>query len=230
MLGGYSQGGECASRIYQETLPGGRLESVRHNYVGGFTFGNPSRQLEHTFYAGPERKGEGIAQFRMNNMGDDWADEVEPGDMYGAVPKGLTGEIMRDVYTLCIEMEMHSGAAAFAQTFAYNCIEIVQNLDGDAYDDVSEAAAVLGVDFRGARRGDVEGILGHLGDRIPEGALSVKGVAACLTAAVLALTFFAQGTRPHIEYHMREVFPGQTYVQHAIQHVYHWAGTRVPMQ
>jgi hypothetical protein len=230
LLGGYSQGGECASRIYQETLPGGRLESVRHNYVGGFTFGNPSRQLEHTFYAGPQRRGEGIAQYRMSGMGDDWADEIDQGDMYGAVGKGLAGEIMRDVYTMVTEMEMHSGAAAFAQTFAYNCVEIVQNLDGDAFDDVNEAAYAMGADFTGARRVDIEGAIGRLGDRIPEGAISIKGVTAAVIAAIQALIFFCQGTRPHIEYHIREVFPGQTYLQHAIQHVHHWAGTRVPMQ
>jgi hypothetical protein len=231
MIGGYSQGGEAASRIHAETLPGGRLESVAHNFVGGFTFGNPSRQLEHTFYQGPQRRGEGISTFRQSGMGDWWADEVDPGDMYGAVMKGLVGEIMRDVYTMVTEMEIHSGAAAFAQTFAYNCVEIVQNLDGDAYDDVSEAASVMGADFSGARRGDIDGIVSRIrgiGDNIPEGALSVKGVTAAVIAAIQALIFFGQGTRPHIEYHIREVFPGQTYLAHAIQHVHYWAGTKVP--
>lgn len=226
LLGGYSQGGECASRIYQETLPGGRLESVRDNYVGGFTFGNPSRQLEHTFYAGPTRRGEGIAEYRMSDMGDDWADEVEQGDMYGAVPTNLAGEIMRDVYTMCIEMEMHSGAAEFAKTFAANCAEIVQNLDGDAYDDLEETATMMGADLQGARLGDVSGIV----SRIQEDTITMKGIAAAIEAAIIAITFFAQGTRPHIEYHIRQVFPGQTYVQHAIQHVHHWAGTRLPQQ
>jgi hypothetical protein len=227
MLGGYSQGGECASKIWQETQPGGRLESVARNFVGGFTFGNPSRLFEHTFYAGPVRKGEGIAEYRMPPpLGDWWADEVEPGDMYGAVAKGLVGEIMRDVYTLCVEMEMHSGAAAFAQTFAYNCVEIVQNLDGDAYDDVTQTAEAMDADFEGAQRLDTSRIEARLGGE--DDVLSVKGIAAAITAAIQALVFFCQGTRPHIEYHIREVFPGQTYVQHAIQHVHHWAGTRVP--
>jgi hypothetical protein len=163
-------------------------------------------------------------------MGDDWADEVEQGDMYGAVPKGLSGEIMRDVYTLCTEMEMHSGAAAFAQTFVYNCIEIVQNLDGDAHDDLVALSYDMGLDFSHAVRLDTRRIERRLGDLIPEGALSVKGIAAAVTAAVIAISFFAQGTRPHIEYHIREVFPGQTYLQHAIQHVRHWAGTRQPTE
>jgi hypothetical protein len=229
MIGGYSQGGECASRIYKETLPGGRLESVRHNYVGGYTFGNPSRQLEHTFFDGPKRRGEGIAEFRQSDMGDDWADEVDQGDMYGAVPKGLAGEIMRDVYTLCTEMQIHDGPRAFAITFLFNCIAIVNNLDGDAFDDIMQTASSFGVeDFTGAVRLDtshIETYLGGDGD-----ILSVKGVAAAVTAAIFAIIFFAQGTRPHIEYHIREVFPGQTYVQHAIQHVRHWAGTRQPME
>ena len=230
LLGGYSQGGEAASRVKKELEPGGRLESVAKNYVGGFTFGNPSRHLEHTFYAGPTRKGEGIAEYRMPDTGDDWADEVEPGDMYGAVPTNLAGEIMRDVYTMCVEMEMHSGAQEFAQTLAANAMEVVQNLDGDAYDDLEETAATMGFP-RGAlpatQRLDVSAISDRLGG---DGTLSVKGIAAAIEAAILAITFFAQGTAPHINYHVREVFPGQTYTQHAIQHVHHWAGTRVPQQ
>ena len=243
LLGGYSQGGECASRIYQETLTG-RLTSVRHNYVGGFTFGNPSRQVEHTFYQGPERRGEGIAEYRQTGMGDDWADELDPGDMYAAVPTNLAGEIMRDIYTLCIEMEMHSGAEAFAQTLAANAVEVVENLDGDAYDDVTAQAAAMGADLTGARLIDVSGIVAGLGGRRDarkakratpqmggeDDVLSVKGIAAAVEAAIFALIFFCQGTAPHIEYHIREVFSGQTYVQHAIQHVHHWAGTRVPTQ
>jgi hypothetical protein len=231
LLGGYSQGGEAASRIYQETLPGGRLESVRHNYVGGYTFGNPSRWLDHTFYGGPQRKGEGIAQYRMADLGDDWADEIDPGDMYGAVPPNLTGEIMRDVYTMVTEMQLHDGFAEFARDFAYNCIEILGNLDGDAYDEAKDEAQAAGVSFAGAQRADedrIDAVTAKLVD--DNGKLSVKGIAAAIAAAIRAITFFAQGTRPHIEYQLREVFPGQTYVAHAQQHVRHWAGTRQPTQ
>ena len=53
--------------------------------------------------------------------------------------------------------------------------------------------------------------------------MTVKGLAAALDAAIRALVFFCQGTAPHIEYHIREVLPGQTYVQLAVQHVRHWA-------
>jgi hypothetical protein len=231
MLGGYSQGGEAASRIYQETLPGGRLESVAGNFVAGFTLGNPSRWLNHTFFECPPRNGEGIAEFRMGEVTDEWADYVDPGDMYGAVPDNLTGEIMRDVYTMITEMQLHDGFLAFAQCFAANCVELLGNLDGDAYDTAMDEARAQGVSFEGARLID-RARLQELGNRIggDGGAISVKGVAAAVAAAIRAITFFAQGTRPHIEYHIREVFPSQTYLQHAIGHVHYFAGTRVPTQ
>jgi hypothetical protein len=220
MLGGYSQGGECASLVYAETLPGGRLESLRPNYVGGFTFGNPSRHLEHTFYGGPPTDGEGIAQYRQPPMGDEWCDLVDTLDMYGGVPATLTGEIMRDVYTLCTEMEMHSGAAAFAQTLVANCIEVLGNLDGDAYDDVKSGAARQGVDLSEAQTLPPARI-NLLGEKV-----TVKGLAAVLQACVLGLQFLCTSppTAAHIQYEIREVFPGQTYVQLAIQHVHYWAG------
>jgi hypothetical protein len=231
MLGGYSQGGECASRIYQETLPGGLLESVADNFVGGYTFGNPSRHLNHAFFECPPRNGEGIAQYRLPEVVDWWADYVDPGDMYGAVPDNLTGEIMRDVYTMITEMQLHDGFLAFAQCFAANCVELLGNLDGDAYNTAVSEADAQGVDLQGARL--IDGArLQELGDRIGGGGgkVSVKGVAAAVAAAIRAITFFAQGTAPHIQYHMREVFPGQTYLQHAIGHVHYFAGTRAPTQ
>jgi hypothetical protein len=144
LLGGYSQGGEAAGRVYAETLPGGRLEALRGNYVAGYVFGNPSRYLEHTFYAGPPRDGEGIAQFRLPDMGDDWCSLCDTYDMYAGVPATLTGEIMRDVSTLCTELQLHD-LQQFAEDLAANCIEIVQNLDGDAYDDLKRVRSATSI-------------------------------------------------------------------------------------
>lgn len=230
MLGGYSQGGECASRIHEETLTG-RLQSVRHNYVAGYTFGNPSRQLEHTFFECPTRHGEGIAEYRQYDMHDDWADYVDPGDMYGAVPANLTGEIMRDVYTMMTEMQLHEGFLEFARDFVANCIELLGNLDGNAREVAMAEASVQGVNLTGARLANPARIQ-QLRDGILDGGgfLSVKGIAAAIAAAIRAITFFAQGTAPHIEYHIRQVFPGQTYLAHAIGHVHFFAGTRQPTQ
>ena len=42
-LGGYSQGGQCASEIYLELLPGGQLASRFDDFIGGFSFGDPMR-------------------------------------------------------------------------------------------------------------------------------------------------------------------------------------------
>jgi hypothetical protein len=229
LLGGYSQGGECVSRIHQETLPGGRLEALRHNYVGGFTFGNPSREFEHTFYGGPKRDGEGIAAYRMPETGDDWADEVDDGDMYGGVPANLTGEIMRDVYVLCTELEIGQGPREFFTTLIANVREVLGNLDGTATLAVDAALDAAGIDISGATIAPPERIA-ELAGRWER--LSVKGVLAAIQACVIGLTFVCQNppTAPHIEYHLREVFPGQTYLAHAMQHVRHWAGTRQPMQ
>lgn len=40
--------------------------------------------------------------------------------------------------------------------------------------------------------------------------------------------FVIDGTRPHIEYHLREVWPGQTYLGLAVQHVRDWASRVAP--
>ncbi|HEY1412183.1 MAG TPA: hypothetical protein VGF36_08580, partial [Rhodopila sp.] len=223
ILGGYSQGGEAAARVHHE-LTQGRLQHLGHLYVAGYTFGNPSRQLEHTFYAGPPRDGEGIAQFRQSGIGDDWADEVDGDDMYGGVPPTLTGEIMRDVYTVCTDLQIHD-LHQFAVDFAWNCLEVVQNLDGDAFDDLAAGAARHGVDLIPAHPADTDRIQ-QISDKV-----SVKGIAAAIQAAVLGIQFLCTSppTAPHIEYHIREVFPGQTYVGHAIQHVNDWAARRQPV-
>jgi hypothetical protein len=234
LLGGYSQGAECAARIRSELEDGGRLTHLRANYVAGYAFGSPSRQEDHVFHAGPKRNGEGIAAFRQIGMGDDWADEVDQGDMYGAVPANLTGEIMRDVYTMMTEMQLHDGFVEFARDLAFACIELLGNLDGNAYDQVVSQARRAGVSFEGVQRldpGQLQELLTRIRARLgDDGFLSIKGITAAIAAAVRAITFYAQGTAPHIEYHLREVFPGQTYVAHAIQHVHYWAGTRAPTQ
>ena len=218
MLGGYSQGAEAAARVYGETLDG-RLSHMRHLYCGGFTFGNPSRQLEHTFYAGPPRDGEGIAGYRMSGMGIEWADECDVYDIYAGVPPTLTGEIMRDVYTLCTDLQIHD-MAQFVTDLAANMVELLGNLDGDAYGAVQRGARKYNIDLSGSEPVDVA----PLRDKY----LSVKGIAAAVQACILGLQFLCwqPPTAPHIQYSIREVFPGQTYLQHAVQHVNHWVAER----
>jgi len=57
--------------------------------------------------------------------------------------------------------------------------------------------------------------------------LSVQGIAAAIAAAIDGLIFFctAPPTACHIEYHIREAWPGMTYVGLGIQHVHDWIGS-----
>jgi hypothetical protein len=219
MAGGYSQGGEAASRFRMEFEPGGRLEHLRSNWVCGYVFGNPSRHLEHTYYGGPATPFAGIARFRLPRMGWDWCELVDPGDLYGTCARGLTGEIERDVYTLCTEMELHSGLLEFCQTFVANLIEVIGNLDGNAYDDLQEALTRHGVDLSNATL-----LTRRQLQPLSDGLLSIQGIACAIAAAIDGLIFFctAPPTAAHIEYHLREVWPGMTYLGLAIQHVHDW--------
>lgn len=58
---------------------------------------------------------------------------------------------------------------------------------------------------------------------------ALTGPAAAAQAAVLGMKFLFAGTRPHIEYHIREVWPGQTYFGLGVQHARHWAAA-VPVR
>lgn len=218
IAGGYSQGGEAASRFRMEFEDGGRLQHLRKNWVCGYAFGNPSRHLERTYYGGPATPFEGIAQFRLPQLDWDWCELIDPNDMYGTCMRGLGGEIQRDVYTMCTEMEMHSGAAEFCATFVANLIEVAKNLDGDAYDDAQRFVARHGIDLSAARLLPPER-LNPLTDKL----LTVSGIAWAIAAGIDALIFFCEPPYPtvsHCEYHTREVWPGQTYVGLAVQHVH----------
>ena len=225
IIGGYSQGGEAGSRFRMEFEQGGRLGHLRRNFVCGYVFGNPSRYEQHTYYGGPATPFDGIAQFRLPQRvcGDEWCELIDPGDLYGTSARHLTGEIERDVYTMCTEMELHSGVRDFTETFIANLITVAQNLDGRAYDEMMAGAERHGVDLSGATIVAPERMQ-PLTDRL----LSVRGIAAAIAAAVDALIFFCSPPFPtaaHCEYHIREVWPGQTYVGLAIQHVHDWVRT-----
>jgi hypothetical protein len=217
VLGGYSQGGEAASRVRME-YENGRLAHLRQNVVAGYVFGNPSRHLEKTFYGGPPTDGEGIAEFRLPLLGDEWCELVDTYDMYAGVPARLTGEIMRDVYSLCTDLQLHD-SQQFVNDLVANCIEVVQNLDGDAYDDLERGVTRHGIDLSGAHIFP-EAALAPVQNKV----LSVRGIAAAIEACILGIQFICwqPPTAPHIQYSTREVFPGQTYVELAIQHVRDW--------
>jgi hypothetical protein len=216
VIGGYSQGGEAGSRYRQEFELDGRLAHLKANYVCGYAFGNPARHYQHTYYGGPATPFEGIAAWRLPAMGDDWCELVDPGDLYGTCARGLTGEIERDVYTLCTDLQLHD-REQFLTDFIANTIELIANLDGDAGAALAAGAARHGVDLSGAQPVNHDGVM-RLTDRL----LTARGVAAAIAAAVDGLIFFCSPPYPtadHCEYHNREVWPGVSYVGLAIQHV-----------
>jgi hypothetical protein len=172
-LSGYSQGGECASRIYMELQPGGRVAHRMPDFIGGFTFGNPSR--EDVSGRNPKKKTSGIALDRIEGTPSTWLDLAEPGDMYTCTPDDdPAGDIIRDCYTMAIQIGIGS-----PMTFIQNLIDIAKNL----------------------------------------GASGDANIVDVIQAMTIAITFFAQGTAPHIQYEFREVEPGVTYLQAAINHV-----------
>lgn len=125
MLGGYSQGAEAASRVLVE-FQTGRLKHLRRNLVGGYTFGNPSRQDDHTFHADPNpTPGGGISDFQLGDTGDWWLDCAAPGDIYTTRPRGAVGRIMRQAYLLAVEMQLHN-FMTFVAAFADHLWELVQ--------------------------------------------------------------------------------------------------------
>lgn len=128
-LGGYSQGGEAASRVYHELQPGGRLESVAHNYIGGFTFGNPSREAGHTFPGGADPGGSGISNFNLTNTDVNWHDHANPGDLYTTKPAGPVGKDMEDVYELAIDLQLNDPIGFFT-AFIQHTLQVVHDLGG----------------------------------------------------------------------------------------------------
>lgn len=146
-LSGYSQGGECASRIYME-LQDGRLTHRMADFIGGFTFGNPSRELDHTYPGGknPNKGTAGISHTQLVGTPATWNDYAQKGDMYTCTPyPDPAGEIMRDCYDMCVQIGIGDPIG-----FVQNLIAIIQNLQflgGDATIVDAIQAATIAITF-----------------------------------------------------------------------------------
>ncbi|MBO0884391.1 MAG: hypothetical protein J2P17_29485, partial [Mycobacterium sp.] len=115
-LGGYSQGAEAASRIAIDVM-GGPLSQYAGNFIGGYTFGNPSRGAGFHAPGIADPGGHGISSVRMTELPTRngqvvWADYVHSPangdaglDMYASVPNGQVGQDMTDVYTAATELQ-----------------------------------------------------------------------------------------------------------------------------
>jgi hypothetical protein len=254
ILDGYSLGAICASHVRNELEPGGRFAQFRPNYVAGVTLGNPSRRFGHTYYLGLVPPGEGISDYSMGPFVDrewQWCDLAHPDDFYTDVhPLGDVVAICRAVYSMVMSSSVSDPLTTIAAIIP-GLIQLVQDaLGANELQNIGGLAGLFGA-LGGSSAGGL-GALGGIGGILAllpmltalighpqvqaavnttpvpgSGGLSVGPIAA-IQAAVLAIQFFASGTAAHVQYHVNEVWPGQTYLGLGIQHVHDWA-TRTPV-
>ncbi|MFV8173814.1 hypothetical protein [Mycolicibacterium peregrinum] len=224
LLGGYSLGAIAASRVRAMLLPGGELEEYADNYVAGFVIGNPARAFGHTYYLGAIPNGFGIYNWHLPDAACtwDWCEIVDPDDMYGNTPGGDVGEIIRKVQQIVMATTVSDPIGTVRKMIPL----LLQLLD--------EAGVELPFNIPGMITGALAGLLVAI---LPTelanllGTVGNRETAAAVQAAIVALKFFASNppTAAHISYEWREVWPGQTYLGLACQHVRDWA-TKVPVR
>lgn len=116
--GGYSQGAEAASRVVME-LMSGSLQQYLPNFIGGYTYGNPSRGQGFHAPTIADPGGHGISATLMTELPRIngqvvWADYVHSPnngdagkDMYASVPAGQVGKDMTDIYGAATNMQFN---------------------------------------------------------------------------------------------------------------------------
>lgn len=228
VLGGYSAGAIVASKLRAMLEPGQPLAEYRQNYVCGFTLGNPSRAFGHTYFMGSIPNGQGISDWHMPaaTLGWDWADLAHPDDMYANVPLGDTYDIMSAFYRYITDLAMDDPikmmtAALPLLLTVLDEAGITLPLITGALGSLTNPVALIGL-MLPMLISMLPGLIGANGGQL-------TGPAAAAQAAIIALKFLASGTAAHINYHAWEVWPGQTYLGLAVQHVRDWAG-RTPVR
>jgi hypothetical protein len=103
-LCGYSQGASVVSQVLIE-LQSGTLKDRIGDLVGGVTFGNPMRQLGHSFPGAPVTDTRGIADITLTDTPATWADYVNKGDLYTDVPDGDVGADITCIYKAAIKYQ-----------------------------------------------------------------------------------------------------------------------------
>lgn len=144
--------------------------------------------------------------------------------MYANVPLGDAGDIMTAIYQAVVEVELSDPVgtlraivAAIPKVLSEAGIKLPA-LASTARAEPAAAAAVM----LPALTATLPGLAGADPARL-------SGPAAAVQAAIIALRFAASGTAAHVNYHAWEVWPGQTYLDLAIQHVREWA-SRTPVR
>lgn len=224
VIGGYSAGAVVAAKVRQWLL-----ETHPDNYLCSFSFGDPTRPFGASYYLGPVLAGHGISSWRYGDP-TDWRHcwLTHPDDMYGNVPLGATGDIMDTAYDMVTATELSDPLGTVAAIIP-KIIEILG--------EVGITLPLLGTGLLTGSPIAMAGALLPLLTSMLPGLISagggnpgaLTGPAAAVQAAVIALRFAASGTAPHIQYHLDEVWPGQTYLGLAVQHVTDWC-SRVPAQ
>ncbi|TGD84843.1 hypothetical protein BayCH28_23230 [Mycolicibacterium sp. CH28] len=226
VIGGYSLGAIAASRVRAELEPGGRLEQYKPNYVCGFTFGNPSRAFGHTFYLGGIPYGHGISTFQLPQSCCtwDWCDEADADDLYTNVPLGQAGVICTDAYRAVMDTRVCDPVET-ARRLVPELLKLVEDAGiqipvfGSAANlDANMLAPAVMTLLLQLLTGVFAGLGGGAGGDLTRPAAAVQ-------AAILGLKFACDHpiTRAHVTYESEDALPGQTHLDHAIQHVNDWA-------
>lgn len=203
-LCGYSQGAEAASRVAIE-LMGGSLSRYADNWIGGITYGNPSRLAGAAApgIGNPGFQWRGISSVRMPalptiNSQIVWADyfhsktEGDPAnDMYACVPDTQVGAIMTDVYTATTELQLNA-----PQQFGHDMVSALLKIVSD-----SGVLSHLKGGIAGLIALGLEGGIEFLVELIGGVNINATGVNADVSAAVLGMQFLTApggATAPHI--------------------------------
>lgn len=137
ILGGYSQGGELVSRVAMEVMDG-LLVKYSKNFLGGYTFGNPSRGNGFVAPGVVDPGGHGISTTLMTKLPTRngqviWADYVHSkangdaaDDMYPFVhDPGATD--MTDVYTMATALQIND-PVAFVKDMVNDLFKAVEDV------------------------------------------------------------------------------------------------------
>ncbi|ORA56335.1 hypothetical protein [Mycobacteroides franklinii] len=226
VIGGYSAGAVVAALLRQWVLA-----NYPDNYLCSFSLGDPTRPEGGSFYGGIDPGGHGISSWLFGDPTDYrhcWLTNVsDPNrpDMYGRVPKGATGKIMQDAFDMVTHVEFSDPIETARQI-----IPVIPQIAADAGIGIPDALGALAAGIPGLIGWGLPLLTGALGGLIGGGNPdTLTGTAAAAKAGQIALTFALDSppTRAHITYEFAEVWPGQTYLGLAIQHVRDWC-TRTP--
>ena len=206
-VGGYSQGGEAASRVQMATMAGGPLEAYAGNFIGGYTFGNPCRGKGFHAPTIADPGGRGISSVNMAilptiNGQQVWADYVHSHangdaglDMYASVPLGQVGNDMTDVYTLAVQQQLNN-PGVFIEQISTDLIKVV--VDSGVLPSITGGLPGLLALGTGAL---IEFLVALIAPNMDVS--NATGPTAAVLAAVQGLNFVAApggSTAPHISY------------------------------